>query len=260
MDMLLISSGESATGIGGHISEVYSPPRIAPVAYAAGMSKGWSLDLTTSDDQGRPWNFDDPQCRLRAKDLVRKTKPLLLVGSPMCTWFSTLMNLNFPKMDPTVVAQNLDRAIDHLKSTLELYQIQLDGGRYFLHEHPAGASSWKLPEMVQFMEQAGIVSAVSNMCCFGMETTSLDGEASELVAKPTRFMTNAEELLKIIHRRCEGGHKHGRLISGRAKGAAVYPPALCKSVVYGIQRQVAQDQRSHQSSTLGKENEAPEIT
>eukprot|EP00973_Karenia_brevis_P029836 4115389-Karenia_brevis.AAC.1 len=85
MDILLISSGESAADIGGHVSEVYSPPRIAPVAHAAGMSKGWSLDLTTADDQGRPWDFDDPQCRDRARELVDRTKPALLVGSPMCT-------------------------------------------------------------------------------------------------------------------------------------------------------------------------------
>eukprot|EP00973_Karenia_brevis_P063273 8796828-Karenia_brevis.AAC.1 len=64
------------------------------------MSKGWFLDLATADDQGRPWDFDDPQCRKRAKELVLRTKPALLVGNPMCTWFCTLMNLNFPKVDP----------------------------------------------------------------------------------------------------------------------------------------------------------------
>eukprot|EP00973_Karenia_brevis_P053621 7450244-Karenia_brevis.AAC.1 len=37
MDVLLISSGESATDVGGHVIEVYSPPRISPVAHAAGM-------------------------------------------------------------------------------------------------------------------------------------------------------------------------------------------------------------------------------
>eukprot|EP00973_Karenia_brevis_P012291 1668428-Karenia_brevis.AAC.1 len=165
-------------------------------------------------------------------------------------------------MDPEMVAKNLARAIDHLKFTIELYQIQVDGGRYFLHEHPAGASSWKMPEMVEFMKQAGLVSAVSNMCCFGMETTRLDDSGTVLVAKPTRFLTNAEELLKVIHRRCQGGHEHGRLISGRARGAAIYPPALCKAVVYGAKRQIAQDQRKREAQMKDKTGKRtwPEIT
>eukprot|EP00973_Karenia_brevis_P074275 10319521-Karenia_brevis.AAC.1 len=58
-------------------------------------------------------------------------------------------------------------------------------------------------------------------------------------------MTNASELLKTIHRRCEGGHEHGRLMSGRAKEAAVYPPALCRAVVHGIKQQIAWDHRRH---------------
>eukprot|EP00973_Karenia_brevis_P094184 12421180-Karenia_brevis.AAC.1 len=123
--------------------------------------------------------------------------------------------------------------------------MQIDGGRYFLHEHPAGASSWKLGEMLKFMQQEGIISEITNMCCFGMETTNSERDGTLLVSKPTRFMTNAPELMKIIHRRCQGGHEHGRLISGRAKEAAIYPPALCQAVVHGIKQQVAWDAKHH---------------
>eukprot|EP00973_Karenia_brevis_P090415 12402476-Karenia_brevis.AAC.1 len=75
-------------------------------------------------------------------------------------------------MDPGRVVWNMKRAIDHLMFVLELYQMQIDGGRHFVHEHPAGASSWKLEEMLKFMQQEGIISDITNMCCFGMEPTN----------------------------------------------------------------------------------------
>ena len=38
----------------------------------------------------------------------------------------------------------------HLQFCLELYQLQIDQGRYVLHEHPAFASSWDEDFMVAF--------------------------------------------------------------------------------------------------------------
>eukprot|EP00973_Karenia_brevis_P025971 3583818-Karenia_brevis.AAC.1 len=75
-------------------------------------------------------------------------------------------------------------------------------------------------------------------------------------------MTNAPELLKIIHRRCQGGHEHGRLISGRAKDAAIYPPALCQAVVHGIKQQIAWDRKRHGDHAEQRQNEnnLPEMT
>ena len=33
-------------------------------------------------------------------------------------------------------------AIKHLHFVVSLYKLQLESGRHFLHEHPAGATSW----------------------------------------------------------------------------------------------------------------------
>ena len=46
------------------------------------------MDLTTCDSDGRAWNFDEPDMRERALARVRSDRPMLLVGSPMCTAFS----------------------------------------------------------------------------------------------------------------------------------------------------------------------------
>ena len=82
----------------GSISEIYSPPRVVPHAEKAGFGAGWSLDLTVNDEDGEPWDFSRHECREKARQLIHKTRPLLLVGSPMCTWFSVLQNLNKKKM------------------------------------------------------------------------------------------------------------------------------------------------------------------
>ena len=63
------------------IMEVYSPKRVVELCSKHGLNPGASLDLTNGYD------FDDPQDRRRAWKIVEKDKPLLLVGSPPCTYF-----------------------------------------------------------------------------------------------------------------------------------------------------------------------------
>ena len=43
------------------IDEIFSPPRVVPVARLEGLPGGWSLDLTSVDSRGRAWDFDSPQ-------------------------------------------------------------------------------------------------------------------------------------------------------------------------------------------------------
>ena len=53
-----------------------------------GMTLGFALDLTTNDENGQPWDFDDSRQRNRGTRKVLVEKPDLLVGSPMCVEFS----------------------------------------------------------------------------------------------------------------------------------------------------------------------------
>ena len=57
-------------------AEVYSLPRTTEVASRMKMKIAWALDLTTSDDQGNPWDFSLPHQRKKAMDLFNKDKPL----------------------------------------------------------------------------------------------------------------------------------------------------------------------------------------
>ena len=97
MDILSIHVG-AAFGVTAQvgISEIHSHPRIVAHAERAGFAPGWSLDLTVTDDQGQPYEFSKHECREKARQLIHKTKPFLLVGSPMCTWYSNSMIYECP--------------------------------------------------------------------------------------------------------------------------------------------------------------------
>ena len=82
------------------IGEVYSPPRVVPISVKHGFNGGWSLDKLVKDSDGHAWNFDDPEMRDRARALVSKGFALLVIGSPMCTYFSNIMNIAKLRMKP----------------------------------------------------------------------------------------------------------------------------------------------------------------
>eukprot|EP00973_Karenia_brevis_P053051 7375893-Karenia_brevis.AAC.1 len=81
------------------VAEVFSPKRVTEFARDYGLSPGWSLDLTTYDENGKPWDFTDANMRNKAVRRLIEDKPLLLIGSPPCTYFSQLMNINWSRMN-----------------------------------------------------------------------------------------------------------------------------------------------------------------
>ena len=65
------------------VAEVYGPPRVVVMPQKMGLRAGWSLDLTTQDENGRVWGPN----RMRNKAIreLIQGKPRLLIGSPICT-------------------------------------------------------------------------------------------------------------------------------------------------------------------------------
>ena len=43
--------------------------------------------------------------------------------------------------------EEYEKAREHVRFCIKIYRMQMEAGRMFMHEHPTGASSWKLPEM-----------------------------------------------------------------------------------------------------------------
>ena len=222
-----------------NVAEVYSPPRVTSLAERFGLLPGFALDLTTTDpEDSMPWDFNLEHKRVRALEMVRKYKPRLLIGSPMCKAFSILMNLNRRRMGKEKYEEMMRLAISHIEFSITLYREQLNNGRYFLHEHPATAGSWNLPCMKNLLEEKGVMRVVGDMCRFGM--TSRDASGEGLVMKPTGYMTNSPFIGEELGIRCTKDHRHIHLIGGRARAAEVYPAELCIAILKGLKAQLVE--------------------
>ena len=191
------------------VSEIYSAPRVTALARRRrkyGIEPGVALDLTSCDDQGRPWDFNDPEQRQRAEQLLAEQQPEFLIGSPMCTAFSRLQRIgtSIPKgepgwRDPEKMAEERARAMVHLCVCCQLYLQQMARGGYFVHKHPSPADSWHEECVQEVWSKIGVRRVLCDQCIFGQ-----CNETGEPVKKPTGFLTNSPEVAACVGKRCLG--------------------------------------------------------
>ena len=163
----------------------------------------------------------------------------------MCTAFSTWQRINNLIRDPLVVKNEMRDALVHLRFCVELYREQMCHGRYFLHEHPAYATSRQDNAMREFVGEHGVETAVCDQCQCGCK--SFDGSPMKT---PTQFLTNAPELAKRLRSRCSGregmcsrpgGGEHAQCRGKAARKVAVYDFKLCKAILVGFRDQLRAD-------------------
>ena len=71
----------------------------------------WSaLALTTTNSEGKPWDFNDSAPRTEAENILDEQRPQLRIGSPICTAFSNIQDLNKAKRNPAVVEAEIEKA------------------------------------------------------------------------------------------------------------------------------------------------------
>ena len=152
---------------------------------------GSSFDLTNG------WDFSLDDHRTRAWTRIKVEEPYCVIGSPPCTLFSALMELNLAqhKDNPEWIAKYeaaLAAATRHMEFCCILYRHQLKMGRHFIHEHPWLAKSWKLECVQEILEDVRVSVAYANMCQFGM-TTHIESRHGPRgpVAKSTGFTTSS---------------------------------------------------------------------
>ena len=236
------------------VSELYSPPRVTKEIVrmrSRRLAPGLALDFTVIDpSDGKPWDFNDPAKRERARMLVRRQRPYMLIGSPMCRAFSTWQFLNkFRAVDPQELERTRLQAIVHIEFMASLYLEQIEGGRYFLHEHPAFATSWALPCMEELAKVHGVEMAYADQCQYGQAIQS-GRHRGDPVKKPTGFLGNSPEVAKQLSKRCTGtggscsrpaGGQHRGCSGSHAQAAAIYTREMCRAVIKGISEQLRKD-------------------
>ena len=219
------------------VGEVYSPPRMAKAAEKLGMTAEFSLDLSTVDEQGQPWDFSSASAREKALRLVDDTKPNLLVVSPPCTMFSAIQNLNFEKMTEEHYMERMKDAVMHFAFAVLLCLRQNAAGRYFALEQPVAASSWSLKLTSLLSRMPGVERVNFDFCMLGMLSTDSTGVAP--AKKRTSVITNSASLAAELRRhQCDGRHRHVALLGERCRKAQEYPDKFCRIVLEAVRSDI----------------------
>ena len=173
--------------------------------------------------------------------------PMILIGTPMCTEFSSWQYLNRQSKDPAETHRDYVRAMVHLRFMMELYEDQITRGRYFLHEHPAYATSWDEACVAEIRESEHVSTVIGDRCQYGQ--SAKDGAP---VKKPTRWMSNSPRVLEALGQRCAGrggncsraeGGEHVTVAGSEARRSQVFPFTLCKAILTGFRTQLVDDGR-----------------
>ena len=72
----------------------------------------------------------------------------------------------------------MDQAKRYVKFCTEIYEHQRKNGRFFLHEHPWMATSWKLECITKLENYEDVRKVKTHMCQFGM-VSRIGGVGSE---------------------------------------------------------------------------------
>ena len=127
----------------------------------------------------------------------------------MCTAFCTWQALNYAKSsDKAALDRAYARATVHMEFVASLYAEQAATGRYFLHDHPSGASSWGIAAVKALQDLPGVARVNADQCQYGATAVSGTRRGGP-VKKPTGFLTNSRELALTLGRQCAGGAQPG---------------------------------------------------
>ena len=146
-----------------------------------------------------------------------------------------MQNINQKHQQGPVWEQKYQEGCDLLQFASQCYWDQIERGMFFLHEHPATASSWNMECIAEVAAHPGVYTVVSDMCRWGMKVRDEipeDPTQPYLIKKPTKWMTNCRQLADLLSLRCEGNHSHVRLEGGNlTKKAASYPLPLVRDIL-----------------------------
>ncbi len=244
---------EARRGFKHLVLEIYSPPRVTAEIRRQRhryLLPGFAFDLTTVDhDDGEPWDFTRKDKREKARALLRRQRPLLLIGSPMCTAFSTWQYLNARKYkDPNAKLKAKIQAQLHMHFVVSLHCEQLEAGRYFLHEHPRWATSWNLPDVEGMLKIPNVQMVQGDQCQYGAQVRRGQHSGAPVMKPHVQLALSASgpvqamfrvpgSLLQTQWRKAR--HVRGKITADMAK----YPRELCRAVLKGTTNQLKKDRK-----------------
>ena len=213
------------SGVAIDFVELFNPGNFT--ACAQELSPGIIIDMSV--DPEKDMRVDT--YRVQARHDITKCDPLIVLAAPPCTVFSSMQNTNQKHHGTPEWEKKCEDGLTLLQFSVDVCWDQISRGKFFLHEHPATASSWDLPMIRELAEHLGVTIVTGDMCRWGMHLTeereNQGTDQSVLVKKPTKWMTNRSLLATLLSVRCTGGHEHSKLEgSNRTTQASKYPTPL----------------------------------
>ena len=175
-------------------------------------------------ETGKVWDLCNKRDQDEALKMIRKIRPKFVICCPPC---------HLDRSKPYPEMQRDRQKIEELMNfALEVYKIQLDDGRFFVHEQQGGAFTWNLLVVKELLLKLGIDLCRLDTCCFNVYSDGDHGRG--LVSSRVWLMTNSACVANAMHRRCKGGHRHTYQPNDSNGKAGVctdsYSNALCRAI------------------------------
>ncbi|CAK9081636.1 unnamed protein product [Durusdinium trenchii] len=219
------------------LTEVYTTAQnVSKVAAQRGHHVGQAMSLETG------WNFLRADHRALAKEKIQKEKPFCLVLAFPCGPFSPLQHLN--ARGKRTWPQRLEDGRTLMRFALELAKLQLKEKRHCILENPKPSAAWKEPEMRKFIEENDVHEAAFDQCRFGLMNL-----AGQLHRKATVVASSSPLVVERLHGMCcRRDHDHAQVIGGSkvTAHAGIYPLALARAFVRGIEDQFDKDHKAYE--------------
>ena len=177
---------------------------------------------------------------------IKKERPLLIIGSPMCNDRSKLMNLNWGKMTAEPKEQRMKEVRKQSICCVKIYRYQIDSGKYHLHEHPMGAKSWTEPGIGALIKKEYNILTRMDQCQYGLWIK--ENKWMDRCHAANKVPYNSPCIASQLQQRCAGKHtreakRHASLFDGRSAQAHIYPEVLCDATCKGTKEQIAYDRQ-----------------
>ena len=202
-------------GIAGcRVREVFSRDGLSRAAPHFGLRPGFVLDLTGprvgGPNAGKQWCLDKDEDAAELQQLISDECPALLTGSSRHD-LSRLLGVRQNAVGQEQAALRTDKAQKQFRACVKLYRKQHEEQRSFLHEHPAGATSWQDQDMLALQSLPGVYTVEGPTCYWNRSCKPGASQFGSLTKKnrfcgisrsKTKFVTNSRCLAEALKRAC----------------------------------------------------------
>ena len=172
------------------------------VAKIYGLKAGINFDITSGFDLNK---IEDVKMLLH---YVETRQPLVIIMAPPCKGFGALQNLN-KIINPDAWKQAKREGIPLARLCAQLARFQMQSGRHFILEQPAGSTMFELDEWKRLATDFELFRCQFDQCCVGLR---MNRHPFLHVRKPTVLVASQASLIhRFADKQCRGDHEHASI-------------------------------------------------